>query len=265
MLSSNDTEALMDFASTLFPKGNVLLEECIDGTPATCTLLVDRNGYLALPVTSDYMHKSAEDNTPTGGMGAICPVPMLERLKGKIRERIIEPTLYGMKVEQLSYKGVLTLSMMIRQDGEPYLVDYHVRLNDPATQAMVPLIRTDLISILDAMRCDRINTMELDVSDMCTVAVVLASEGYPLYPKTGKEIKGIDARLMEPLLDYPNVFIGAIQDKDGKAITTGGRNITIVGKGRNLQEANRQAYDLIEKKRFQNLWYREDIGNAYFS
>ena len=265
MLSSNDTDALMHFAATLFPKGDVLLEENIKGTPATCTLLVDRNGYLALPVTSAYMKKSAEDNTPTGGMGAICPVPLLEKLKGKIKERIIDPTLYGMKVEQLSYKGVLTLSMMIREDGEPYLVDYHVRLNDPATQAMVPLINTDIISLLYAMRHDRINTMELSVSDMCTVAVVLASEGYPLCPKTGKEINGIDSRLLEPILDYPVVFVGAIQDEEGKAITTGGRNLTVVGKGRNLQEANRRAYDLIEKRKFRGLWYREDIGNAYFT
>ena len=174
MLSSSDTAALMRFAETLFPKGDVLLEECLDGVPATCTLLVDRNGYLALPVTSDYMKKSADDQTPTGGMGAICPVPMLERLKDKIRERIIDPTLYGMQVEQLSYKGVLTLSMMIRNNEEPYLVDYHVRLNDPATQAMVPLIDTDIISLLYAMRDDRIGTMELSVSDKCAVAVVLA-------------------------------------------------------------------------------------------
>ena len=265
MLSSNDTEALMDFASTLFPKGNVLLEECIDGTPATCTLLVDRNGYLALPVTSDYMKKSADDQTPTGGMGAICPVPMLERLKDKIRERIIDPTLYGMQVEQLSYKGVLTLSMMIRNNEEPYLVDYHVRLNDPATQAMVPLIDTDIISLLYAMRDDRIGTMELSVSDKCAVAVVLASEGYPLHPLIGREVNGLSARLMEPLSDTPNVFIGAIQESDeGRAITTGGRNITVVGKGANLQEANKNAYDLIRKKAFRDLWYREDIGNAYF-
>ena len=264
MLSSSDTEALMDFALMLFSKGDVLLEECINGTPATCTLLVDRNGYLVLPITSDYMLKSAEDNTPTGGMGAICPVPMLERLKDRIRERIIDPTLYGMQVEQLSYKGVLTLSMMIKDNEEPYLVDYHVRLNDPATQAMVPLIKTDLISILHAMRDDKVNTIRLETSDMCAVAVVLASEGYPLYPKTGREIKGLDARFMEPIEGYPNVFIGAIQDEDGKAVTTGGRNITVVGKGRNLEEANRQAYDLIEKKAFKGLWYREDIGNAYF-
>ena len=94
---------------------------------------------------------------------------------------------------------------------------------------------------------------------------MLASEGYPLCPKTGKEINGIDSRLLEPILDYPVVFVGAIQEEEGKAITTGGRNLTVVGKGRNLQEANRRAYDLIEKRKFRGLWYREDIGNAYFT
>ena len=241
--------------------GSMRISEQID---AMDMMGINSAGYLVLPITSDYMLKSAEDNTPTGGMGAICPVPMLERLKDRIRERIIDPTLYGMQVEQLSYKGVLTLSMMIKDNEEPYLVDYHVRLNDPATQAMVPLIKTDLISILHAMRDDKVNTIRLETSDMCAVAVVLASEGYPLYPKTGREIKGLDARFMEPIEGYPNVFIGAIQDEDGKAVTTGGRNITVVGKGRNLEEANRQAYDLIEKKAFKGLWYREDIGNAYF-
>ncbi len=266
MIQSKDTDALMDFAATLFPKGDVLLEECLKGTPATCTLLLDKNGYIALPVTSDYMLKGANDKTPTGGMGAICPVPMLEKLKDRIRETIIEPTLYGMQVEQLSYKGVLTLSMMIKQTGEPYLLDYHVRFNDPATQAMVPLIKTDLIAILMAMMEDKIESINLDVSDMCTVAVVLASIGYPLNPIIGEEVKGLTSVMLEPLESAPNVFIGAIKEDDnGRAITTSGRNITVVGKGTNLEEANHHAYELIKKKSFEGLWYREDIGNAYFS
>ena len=114
MLSSDDTGALIDYSRELFQKGPVLLEEFVQGTPASCSLLLDRNGYLVLPITSDYTKKSADDQTPTGGMGAICPVPIIEALKDEIRERIIEPTLYGMKVEQLSYKGVLTLSLILK-------------------------------------------------------------------------------------------------------------------------------------------------------
>lgn len=264
MLSSDDTGALIDYSRTLFEKGPVLLEEFVKGTPASCSLLLDRNGYLILPITSDYTRKSSDDNTPTGGMGALCPLPILDEIKEKVTERIIKPTLYGMQVEQLAYKGILTLSLMITDDKEPYLVDYHVRFNDPSAQAMIPIINTDIIEILSAMEEDRVSSIELSTTDECTVAVVLASEGYPMHPVIGKEIKGLSSMFLEPLNEGPIVFCGAIQEKDGKAITTGGRNLTIVGKGNSIGEANRNAYDLIKHKNFPDLWYRDDIGNAYF-
>ena len=264
MLSSDDTGALLSYSKKLFEKGPVLLEEFVRGTPASCSLLLDRNGYLALPITSDYTKKSAEDQTPTGGMGALCPIPIIDEMKEKIIEKIIKPTLYGMQVEQLSYKGILTLSLMITADKEPYLVDYHTRFNDPSAQAMIPIINTDLISILLAMEEDKVSSIELSTSDECTVAVVLASDGYPMEPKIGQEIKGLSSAFLEPLADGPIVFCGAIQEKDGKAITTGGRNLTVVGKGRSIGEANKNAYDFIKRRQFPGLWYRDDIGNAYF-
>ena len=265
MLSSDDTGALVDYAKKLFEKGPVLLEEFINGTPASCSLLLDRNGYLVLPITSDYTKKAADDQTPTGGMGALCPVPIIDEIKEKIIDRIIKPTLYGMQVEQLSYKGILTLSLMITEDKEPYLVDYHVRFNDPSAQAMIPIINTDLIEILGAMEKDNVSSIQLSTTDESTVAVVLASQGYPMNPEIGKEIKGLTSAFLEPLNEGPIVFCGAIQEKDGKAITTGGRNLTVVGKGNSIGEANKNAYDLIKRKHFQGLWYRDDIGNAYFS
>ncbi len=265
MLSSNDTGALLDYSRQLFQKGPVLLEEYVHGVPASCSLLLDRNGYLVLPITSDYTKKAADDQTPTGGMGALCPIPIIDEIKEKIIERIIKPTLYGMQVEQLSYKGLLTLSLMITPDKEPYLVDYHVRLNDPSAQAMIPIINTDIIEILSAMENDDVSSVELSTTDECTVAVVLAAEGYPMAPKTGMEVKGLTSVCLEPLNDGPVVFCGAVQERDGKAITTGGRILTVVGKGNSIGEANRNAYDLIKGKHFQGLWYRDDIGNAYFS
>ena len=265
MLSSDDTGALVDYAKKLFEKGPVLLEEFINGTPASCSLLLDRNGYLVLPITSDYTKKAADDQTPTGGMGALCPVPIIDEIKEKIIDRIIKPTLYGMQVEQLSYKGILTLSLMITEDKEPYLVDYHVRFNDPSAQAMIPIINTDLIEILGAMEKDNVSSIQLSTTDESTVAVVLASQGYPMNPEIGKEIKGLTSAFLEPLNEGPIVFCGAIQEKDGKAITTGGRNLTVVGKGNSIGEANKNAYDLIKRKHFHGLWYRDDIGNAYFS
>ena len=264
MLTSDSAKSLLEFADTLLEKGPILLEEHLQGIPASCTLLLDNNGYLMLPLTSDYTQKAADDQTPTGGMGAICPVPIIEQLKDEIIERIIEPTLYGMKVEQLSYKGVLTLSLIITEDRVPYLVDYHVRFNDPAAQAMIPLIQTDIIEILNAMQENKVSSVDLSISEMCSVAVVLASEGYPMKPVIGKEVKGLTNMLLEPIAGYPLVFCGALQDENGKAITTGGRNITVVGFGENLERANHQAYKVIKHKNFGKLWYRDDIGNAYF-
>ena len=264
MLTSDSAQALLEFADTLLQKGPILLEEHLTGIPASCTLLLDNSGYLMLPLTSDYTQKAADDQTPTGGMGAICPVPIIEQLKDEIRERIIEPTLYGMQVEQLSYKGVLTLSLIISEDRKPYLVDYHVRFNDPAAQAMIPLIQTDIITILNAMQDNEVSSVDLSISELCSVAVVLASEGYPMRPETGREVKGLTNILLEPIQGYPLVFCGAIQDIGGTAITTGGRNITVVGFGENLERANHQAYKVIKHKDFGKLWYRDDIGNAYF-
>lgn len=264
MLNSADTQALLEYAKLLFTKGPVLLEECVRGIPATCTLLVDNHGYLMLPITSDYTSVSKTNTTPTGGMGAVCPVPLIDEIREKIIEKIVEPTLYGMKVEQLAYKGVLTLSLILTDDMEPVLVDYHVRFNDPATQAMVPIIKTDIIDILNAMMRNEVNTLTLETTDDCTVAVVLASPGYPLKPIMDIKIEGISNVFLMNVEDKPLVFCGAIGMKKGMPVTTGGRNLTIVGRGKNIEEANKKAYALIQNKRFSDLWYREDIGNSFF-
>lgn len=266
MLTSSDTDALVDYATTLLAKGPVLLEEFIPGISVTCTIIMDRNGYLALPITSDFNMVSNDNVTPTGGMGAVCPVPVIENIKEQIINEIVEPTLYGMKVEQLSYKGILTFSIIVNNVNKPILVDYHVRFNDPATQAMVPIITTDLITILNAAREDRVNEITLETTEDCSVAVVLASNGYPLRPELNKTIEGLSCAFLTNIAEKkPMIFCGAIQrDKDGNAVTTGGRNITVVGIGKNLKEANKKAYDLIKGKRFNSLWYRDDIGNKFF-
>ncbi len=265
MLISSDTKALVDYATLLLSKAPVLLEEYVPGISVTCTILMDKSGYLLLPITSDYNKVAKDNTTPTGGMGAICPVPVIESIKDKIIESIINPTLYGMKVEQLSYKGILTFSLIINKELEPILVDYHIRLNDPATQAMVPIIKSDLVNILNAMDEDRVNEIDLETSDSCTVAVVLASKGYPMKIETGKKIKNLTNAFLMNISGKPMVFCGAInKDMDGTPVTTGGRNITVVGLGKNLKKAGESAYNLIKSKNLEGLWYREDIGEKYF-
>ena len=170
-----------------------------------------------------------------------------------------------MKKENILYKGVLTLSIILNTDG-PVLVDYHVRLNDPATQAMVPIIKTDMLEILRAMEKDNVGSIDLQTTNECTVAVVLAAPGYPMQPETGREIKGIDYSYLMNVNTKPLVFVGAVKKtSDGRYFTAGGRNITIVGRGDSLQDANEKAYALIQRRKLDALWYRDDIGNKFFT
>lgn len=266
MLDSRDSSALLNFAHELLKKGPVLLEEHIKGLSITCTLLVDNNGYLMLPLTSDYMSTSDHDGLPTGGMGAICPIQPGEEIKQNIKSYVVEPTIYGLKVEGLSYKGVLTISIVVTDEKLPYVVDYHMRFNDPASQAIVPLLRNDAVKLLKAMKEDKISQQTLELTNESTVAVVIASEGYPMNPVTNKKVEPVNPLLLHNAFDtLPLVFTGAvIGDEADELKTSGGRNFTLVGRGVNIKAANENVYRYIDKIKFQGSWYRKDIGTKFF-
>lgn len=265
MVDSNDYDTLMAFGKGILQTDNLLVENHLEGLSVTITVFTDNNGYLMLPLSSDYT-KSEEGGTgaATGGMGSICPVPLPKNVQRQIIDLIIEPTLYGMQVEQFAYKGVLTFSVILTESG-PVLVDYHVRFNDPATQAIVPLIKSDIVEILTAMNQDTVQDFKLEVSTKSSVAVVVASKGYPDKPVLGHVVEPLPNIIRNNMLSsMPMVFYGAVMEREGKAVTTGGRNVTIVGIGKNIIQANKQAYEFIENVKFEGAWYRSDIGNKFF-
>lgn len=265
MVDSSDYNTLMDFGRSIIQTDNLLVENHLNGLAITITVFTDNNGYLMLPLCSDYTRsEEGGAGAATGGMGSICPVPLPKQVRQQIIDLIIEPTLYGMQVEQFAYRGVLTFSVILTETG-PVLVDYHVRFNDPATQAIVPLIKSDIIEILGAMKENRLSEFDLSVSTKSAVAVVVASRGYPDAPHVGEEVTPLPNLIRHNLLkSMPMVFYGAVMDKDGKAVTTGGRNVTIVGIGQNIIQANKQAYQYIDSIEFNGAWYRKDIGNKFF-
>jgi phosphoribosylamine--glycine ligase len=202
--------------------------------------------------------------TPTGGMGSICPVPLQDSVKEALISRIIEPTLNGLREEHMAYKGVLTISIILTKEG-PMLVDYHVRFNDPAAQAFIPLICTDLIEILTAMKKDTLGSLKLCCSSNSAVALVVASEGYPQKPVTGKILNPIPAALLLNAFEgAPRYFFGGVQKQGNDLVTTGGRNVTVVGIDYNIMSANKRAYQGVVHVQFENAWYRQDIGNKFF-
>lgn len=265
MVDSSDFDILMNFARNLMPRDSILLEEHLSGIPVTITVLVDNKGYMALPSCSDYMKaEEGEEGLPTGGMGSISPVPLTPQYRQQIVDSIIEPTLYGLKVERMAYKGVLTFSLIMTKEG-PVLVDYHVRFNDPAAQAIIPLIKSDIIEILEAMNNDTLGDFRLDISNQSAVAVVIASKGYPEKPQVGKEVQPIQSALKDNIfLMTPLLFFGAVSHIDDRIITSGGRCMTVVGMGANILEANQKAYEAVEQIHFDGAWYRKDIGNKFF-
>lgn len=263
MLDSRDYDALMAFSRTILATGPIILEEHLEGLPITVTLFLDNKGYLALPTCSDYM-KSESGGLPTGGMGSICPVPLQREIADALIETIIEPTLYGLKAERMAYKGVLTISVIITRNG-PMLVDYHIRFNDPAAQAFVPLIKTDIVEILRAMQSDTLSDLTLEVSTNSAVALVVASEGYPDKPIIAKRLDPLPAPLMINAFETaPRYFFGGVQEIDGVAQTTGGRCVTVVGIGYNIMNANKNAYKGVTHVNFEGAWYRPDIGDKFF-
>ncbi len=264
MIDSSDYDALMKFSKKILAGGSILLEEHLEGLPITLTLLVDNKGYLMLPPSSDYM-KAGHGGLPTGGMGSICPVPLQESVSQSLIDTIIEPTLFGLKAEKMAYKGVLTISVIITKQG-PILVDYHVRFNDPAAQAIVPLIRTDIIDILTAMKEDTLSTLNLEVSTNSAVALVVASEGYPEEPVVGKKLEPIPAALLlNAFLGSPFYFFGGVHSQNGDLITNSGRCVTVVGIGYNIMDANKNAYKGVKHISFPGSWYRPDIGDNFFT
>lgn len=266
IINSSDSKTLIEHAKTMFKQGPVLLEQHISGLPITFAVFTDNNGYMALPTSSEYTKREhADESTVTGGMGAVCPVPIKEDIKKAVIKKIIEPTIKGMKKEKLYYKGIMTFSIVLNNNN-PFLVDYHVRFNDPATQAFIPLIKNDIVPLMRAMQNNTLSETKLELSDKYTVAVVVASEGYPEQPKTGLKLKNIKGSMFNNAIqDKPMFFMGAVnRGNDGNLYTSGGRCITVVGVGDSIMEANAKAYKEIGNIDFKGAWFREDIGNKFF-
>ncbi|MBO4388103.1 MAG: phosphoribosylamine--glycine ligase [Spirochaetales bacterium] len=265
ILRSSDTEKLSAFAKTLLASGPVFIEEAVEGMPITVTILLDNNGYLALPYCSEYTKSEHGDaSSATGGMGSICPIPLSEEVRSTIVSKIVRPTLDGMRAEGLSYKGVLTFSIVLAADG-PVLVDYHVRFNDPAAQSFVPIVSNDLAELMEAIKTDSLGSCTLQTTGKSTVCVVIASEGYPENPVTGKTVNPIPSQKKYNVSrENPYIFFGAVKEQDGVMVTTGGRCASIVGHGQNIIQANSMAYAHIGDVTFEGSWYRSDIGNKFF-
>lgn len=234
----------------------VVLEDILTGREISCFIITDGENYCFLPIAQDY--KRAYDNNKgpnTGGMGSIAPIIISEELKEKIKLRIIEKTLEGLKREGITYKGIIYFGLMV-VEGDPYVLEYNVRLGDPETQALIPLFEDDLLEIFYEAVTSNLTVTSLKMKPYYSCCVVLASEGYPLHYEVGKEIIGLED------ISECIVFHAGTKSVGGKFYTSGGRVLNVVGLGETLELARKRAYQCISKIKFENMYYRKDIGEG---
>lgn len=233
----------------------VVIEEFLDGIELSCFVLTDGTNYKVLPTAKDYKRIGEGDTgLNTGGMGAVSPVPFAtDAFLNKIEERIVKPTVDGLKKDNLPYVGFIFIGL-IKVGDDPKVIEYNVRMGDPETEVVFPRLKNDLVEILQAMANGTLDKIDIEIDERAATTVMLVSGGYPEGYEKGKEIKGV-----ENIKDSIPFHAGA-QLQNGKIVTSGGRVMAITSYGDTYQEAIKKSYQSIEKLHFDKMNYRKDIG-----
>jgi phosphoribosylamine--glycine ligase len=240
----------------------VVVEEFLEGEEASYMVMVDGTDYVPLPTSQDHKRLLEGDRGPnTGGMGAYSPTPAIDaEMEKRIRKEVIERTLRGLAEEGIHYRGFLYAGLMLTKEG-PKVLEFNVRLGDPEAQPILTRIESDLVEhIMDILE-GGIKKVSLKVSPLWSLGVVIASEGYPQKPKTGKVISGLEEAKKIPGVV---VFHAGTKRVGDRIVTAGGRVLTVVGMGSSLQEAKEKAYEGVSKIHFEGMYYRGDIGDKAF-
>lgn len=232
----------------------VVIEQFLEGFE--CSILSIYNGKEIVPFISAKDHKKigeGETGLNTGGMGVVAPNPLFTDAHFEaFKKDILEPTQKGLAADGLDFAGVIFFGLMVNESGV-YLLEYNVRFGDPETEAVLPLMSSDLLEIIE--KAVNGESFEVSWKDQHTCCVVLASGGYPLNYDKGFEIKGLGR------VDVP-LFIAGAQQTEDAIVTSGGRVLNVVGIGDNLEQARKSAYDNIAKINFDYAYFREDIGKV---
>jgi len=241
---------------------NIIIEDRIDGVEASYIALSDGKKVIPMATSQDHKRVYDGDNGPnTGGMGAYSPTLAIDEvLSQKIQEKIIDKTITSLRNEGITFKGFLYAGIMLK-DGEPYVLEYNVRMGDPECQPILMRMNSDLFQYLKACVNDTLEKMPpISWKNKSAVCVVLASKGYPeSYPK-GDEISGLDL-----MYDDAYVFHAGTKKQNKKIIANGGRVLGVTALGDTLESAIKSAYSVAEKIFWENKYSRTDIGKKGLS
>ncbi|MCQ2771230.1 MAG: phosphoribosylamine--glycine ligase [Clostridia bacterium] len=233
---------------------HIVIEEFLEGPEVSVLSFTD--GKTVVPMVSSMDHKRAFDHDEglnTGGMGTIAPNPCYTADVAKeCMEKIFIPTMNAMNAEGRTFKGCLYFGLMITKDG-PKVIEYNCRFGDPETQVVLPLLKTDLLTIMQAVTNETLSDLKVEFSTGSACCVVMASKGYPV-----KYDKGFEINIPDEISN--SVYVAGASTKDGKMVTSGGRVLGVTATADTLKDAIAAAYEKVEKISFDNAFYRHDIG-----
>ena len=242
---------------------NLVIEEFLTGPEVSVLSFCD--GKTVVPMISSMDHKRALDGDKglnTGGMGTIAPNPFYTKeIADECMKTIFMPTVKAMQKENRSFKGCLYFGLMLTPKG-PKVIEYNCRFGDPETQVVLPLLKTDIVDIFEAIWEEKLDTLNIEWKDECAACVIMASGGYPKKYTTGKEITGLNKNAQA---DGAIVYhAGTKFDESGKLVTSGGRVLGVTTTGKDLKTALLKSYEAVKTINFENAHYRKDIGKKAF-
>ena len=233
----------------------VVIEEYLDGVEVSFFVLTDGHGYLLLPEAKDYKRIwDGDKGLNTGGMGSVSPVPFCDgEFVEKVRSRIIEPTVKGLEMEGMDYRGFIFFGLM-NCGGDPYVIEYNVRMGDPETESVMLRIDSDLLAHMAAAARGNLSAEAIKVSGRAAVTAIIVSGGYPEKYAKGYPVSGLEA-----LTDI-TVFHAGTAMKDGRLMTSGGRVLALSATGETLPDARDRVYSRVDTVSFEGSFHRSDIA-----
>lgn len=256
---SEAQQTIQDFFNGKFGAASekIVIEEFLTGIEVSYFILCNGQNYVLLPEAKDYKRIGENDTGPnTGGMGSISPVKNIATTEftNKVIEQIIEPTLYGLQNESISYCGFIFFGLM-NVKGNPFVIEYNCRLGDPETESILPRIENDFIDLLELAWHKQLSPNCIKISSQKAATIILASAGYPEYYEKGFEIK-----ISNTIPAHTHIFHAGTKTENHKLFSNGGRVMAVTSLGNSLEEALHYSYKSIENIQFMNMYYRKDIG-----
>ena len=233
----------------------VLIEEFLSGIEISCFIITDGENYISLPEAKDYKRIGENDTgLNTGGMGAVSPVNFYdEEFEKKVENRIIKRTIEGLKKDNIPFKGFLFIGLM-NVNGDPFVIEYNVRMGDPETQVVIPRIKNDFLKVLISCIDMNLKNIKINIDNKITSTVILSSKGYPEKYQKGFKISGLDE------VKNSIIFHAGTIKEENDIISNGGRVIACTGIGDTISESLNISYELAKKIDWEGKYYRKDIG-----